>query len=468
MPDIEFRLKAIDEATPVIDRARQKMNDFNRSQANVGTGSRQKMSGGGGGAGGFLGGGGKIAAGAGITIIAQAALQALQKINQRLMEASPYLASINQQFKTATDIYLRPLGDSLAKALAPKSEYALKVAEKRADSIAKIDEEFGVAGAALATFGYILYDVKMALWEFNYGVWDTLSKVYMWPIDKLGDILGVDLPGSLSELLEEVFGITGGFQGVREFLEDDLPARLQEAADNFKKNFMTGVQQIADTFSEVGDRLWSALSNAGNVIGSTLSGFGTWLWESLSGVFSNAWNVLSGFGTWLYDGVKTIIGSAWNVLSGFGSWLYDGVKGKFSSAWDTITGFGSWLYNKLKNALSGLGTEAYNAFHNAIASMLNSIANIELPLVGKPFKGLFGTIPMLNTGGLITGDGLAFLHAGERVLNPAETKRTGMAPMAQGQQVTINVNAPIYGVDDLERTFRDLMSREQMGYSGYR
>ena len=99
--------------------------------------------------------------------------------------------------------------------------------------------------------------------------------------------------------------------------------------------------------------------------------------------------------------------------------------------------------------------------------MLNSISNIELPLVGKPFKGLFGTIPMLNTGGLITGDGVAFLHAGERVLNPAETKRTGMAPMNQGQQVTIQINAPIYGVSDLESAIDGALRRSRMGFATY-
>ena len=44
---------------------------------------------------------------------------------------------------------------------------------------------------------------------------------------------------------------------------------------------------------------------------------------------------------------------------------------------------------------------------------------------GTDRKRLFGIhIPSLDTGGDITRDGLAFVHAGERVLNRSETRNT--------------------------------------------
>ena len=416
MPDIEFRLTAIDEATPVIDRARKKMDEFNRSQATASPGKTNA-----GGMGGALGGG--IVKGAGLTIIAQAALQALQKIWKVLNEASPYLQAVSQQFKTAMNIYLRPMGDAIAKMLQPMSERDIERAEDRARLFEQMEQDWGPVAVILGTVGFALYDVKAALWEFNYGVWDALSKVYLWPMDKLGDLLGVDLPGSLTELLDQMFGIKGGFAGIQEFFEKGLPEKLGEMGENFKTNFMAGVDQIVSFFGTVGDALKSTLTNALSTIGSTLSGFGSWLWS--------------------------------------------GITSALSGAWSTISGFGTWIYNSLKNALGGIGNDAYKAFHNAIASLLNSIANIELPLVGKPFKGLIGTIPMLASGGIVTRPTLAMIgERGAEAVIPLN--KAGQLGMGQGQQVTINVNAPIYGVTDLERTFRDMLSREQMGYSGYR
>lgn len=431
MPDIEFRLTAIDEATPVIDRARAKMDQFNRSTASVQQRAQTQLGqtqvmprkdpSGMGGMGGMLGGG-KVGTMAGLTIIAQAALQVLQRIWKVLNEASPYLQSVSQQFKTATTLYLRPMGDAIARMLQPMSERALEKAEQRAERLNKIDEEWGPVGTILATAGFTLYDVQSALLEFSYGVWNALSKVYLWPIDKLGELIGVDLPGSLDELLEQVFGIKGGFQGIQDWMEG-LP--------------------------------------------ESLAGLGTEVWNGITGAFSDAWDEITGFGSWLYDSVTGVFNTAWTALTGFGTWLWGEITGVFEDAWDFLTDLGSDIYNGIWDKVKDIGGEAYKALHNAIASLLNSIANIELPLVGKPFKGLFGTIPMLASGGIVTQPTLAMIgERGAEAVIPLN--KAGQLGMGQGMNVTIQMNAPVYGVDDLERTIRDLLSREQLSYSGYR
>lgn len=375
MPDINFRLTATDEATPVIDRLRRKMDGMNRggsSSSSSGSASRSGGSSGNAGMGGILGSG-KIGGMAGLTIIAQAALQALQKIWTVLNQASPYLRAVSEQFKTAMNIYLRPLGDSLARVLAPQSEYAIEMADARAKVLEDLDKQFGFVGVALGTFGFGLYDVYTALFQFSAGVMDGLSQILMWPIDKLGDMIGVDLPGSLNELLENLTGIKGGFSGVKKWLEGLADPAIKE-------------------------KIWKGITDA------------------------------------------------------------------FQGAWDKLSGFGSWLYNSIKSALSGIGKEAYNALHNAIASLLNSISNIELPLVGKPFKKLFGTIPMLAAGGIVTKPTLAMIgEAGPEAVVPL-----GKGGFGMGQGITIQINAPVYGVHDLESAIDNAIRRSQMGYAGYR
>jgi len=421
MPDIEFRLTAVDEATPVIERTRQTLEKFNKTySAPMGGGS--SASGSSGGMSGILGKGG-IGNLAGLTIIGQGILQVLQKTYAVLAEASPYLASVSQQFKTAADIYLRPMGDSIARLLQPSSEEWLELSEARSELFAQMEEDYGPVAVILATLATALGDAWTAVLEFQWGMLNALSSIVMWPIDKLGDMLGVDLPGSLDELLEKLFGITGGFDGIKKAVMEDLPEKLGEAWDGMAKWFESGIAEI----------------------GEAIGGFGTWLWNSITGA----------------------IGNIAEAVSGFGSWIWSGITGALSGAWSTISGFGTWIYNSLKTALGGIGYEAYKAFHNAIASMLNGIANIELPLVGKPFKGLFGTIPMLASGGIVTQPTLAMIgERGAEAVIPLN--KAGQLGMGQGMNVTIQMNAPVYGVDDLERTIRDMMSREQLGYTGYR
>lgn len=408
MPDIEFRLTATDEATPVIERTRQKLEQFNKSySAPMGGGgprggapssgpSRGPSGGTSGGMSGMLGKG-MIGSLAGLTIIGQGISKILSKSYQMLSEASPYLKAVSQQFQTAMNIYLRPLGDSLARVLQPMSEYAIKTSEERSKIFESLDKQFGLAGTALGTFMFGLTDAYTALAKFHFGVLDALSRVLLWPIEQIGKMLGVDLPGSLTELLDKMFGIKGGFDGIFQWLE-------------------------------------------------------------------NPPDIFGGLGEWIDRSIKDPIENGIDVLAGFGDWLYNGVKGLFSSAWSTIAGFGSWLYSNLQKSLSGIGTEAYKALHNALASMLNSIANIELPLVGKPFKGLIGTIPMLATGGIVTKPTMAFI--GEKGPEAVVPLNRGMPGMGQG--ITIQINAPIYGVTDLESTINQAIARAQMGYSSYR
>jgi hypothetical protein len=167
--------------------------------------------------------------------------------------------------------------------------------------------------------------------------------------------------------------------------------------------------------------------------------------------------------------VTGVFNTAWTALTGFGTWLYNAATGVFNTAWTFLTNLGSDIYNGIWDKVKDIGGEAYKAFRNAIASLLNSISNIELPLVGKPCKGLFGTIPMLASGGIVTQPTLAMIgeRGAEAVIPLNKAGQFGMG-QGQGMNVTIQVNAPIYGVEDLERTIRDMMSREQLGYTGYR
>lgn len=147
MPDINFRLTATDEATPVINRLRQKMADFERpgsSGAPVGGrtpasagrsanlpsflgGSLGEAGGAAAGAGGMAGGA-AAAAGplAAIAIVGKAVADSVQKIIQILSQASPMLASEIKLLKTSLMLFLRPIGDLLGATLRPLSRWMMQ------------------------------------------------------------------------------------------------------------------------------------------------------------------------------------------------------------------------------------------------------------------------------------------------------------------------------------------------------
>jgi len=273
------------------------------------------------------------------------------------------------------------------------------------------DEQFGIIGATVAT--WLSWQAMFTLAQMDAivgiakGIWDIVSGLGQWIWDAVSGV------------------ISGGVGALSGF----------------------------------GGWLLDTVLNALGPLGDDLRGIGEWVWNLLTG----ALGVLSDVGTWLWDGLTGILSTAWNFISGLGTWIWNGITGIFSSAWASLANLGTNIYNGIWNAIKGIGTEVYNAFHNVIATMLNAVAEIELPFIGKPFKGLIGTIPMLASGGIVTSPTLALI--GEK--GPEKVTPLSGGSFGDGG-ITINVNAPIYGVQDLEMTFRSLMASEQMGYASYR
>jgi len=177
---------------------------------------------------------------------------------------------------------------------------------------------------------------------------------------------------------------------------------------------------------------------------------------------------LSGFGTWLWSGITGGVGNLGSALGGFGSWVWNGITAPLGNLGTRLGGFGSWMWSNITSKIGNIGTLVYNAFHNIIASLLNSVSNIELPLVGKPFKGLFGTIPMLAVGGSVLRTGAAIVHEGENVLTKQQSQMMANGGMGMMSAPQVNIYGNVYGVDDLERTINEAIVKSQLGYSGYR
>ena len=127
-----------------------------------------------------------------------------------------------------------------------------------------------------------------------------------------------------------------------------------------------------DTVKEVAVKVWEAIKKAWN-------GAGAWFNSTVVQPIANFFN-----GLW--EGVKNAAANAWNwILSLFskGGKIFNGVTEGIVAAFKTVV-----------NAIIGGLNKVIAVPFNAINGVLNKIRNINIPLVGKPFAGLWGENPM--------------------------------------------------------------------------
>jgi len=108
-----------------------------------------------------------------------------------------------------------------------------------------------------------------------------------------------------------------------------------------------------------------------------------------------------------------------------------------------------------------LATDAANAFRNAFNAVIPdrlSIPRVSISIPSFLGGGSIGVgggsidLPQLNTGGRIASDGLAMLHAGERVVPAAQVRERGPQPVGGGTTIeSIEINVAPMG-DNPEAT----------------
>jgi len=130
----------------------------------------------------------------------------------------------------------------------------------------------------------------------------------------------------------------------------------------------------------------------------------------------------------------------------------------------------------LMGQFRNMATQAANAFRNAFNRIIPSSVSIprvsiNIPdVLGGGSVGVGGgsiDIPQLDTGGRITGDGLAMVHAGEMVVPAAQVRDRGEQPISGGgttvENVTIMVQSsgnPQRDGENIARAFeRELSNR---------
>ncbi len=191
-----------------------------------------------------------------------------------------------------------------------------------------------------------------------------------------------------------------------------------------------GLRVIAGDWEGAGNELKIMTSNIWNALMHIIDG----LMQAIGGILQGAW-----------EGIKTAAGAAWSAIS--------------KAIWTPIESVLHAIAQGFIDAINFV-VDAVNRLIGAFNRIKLSIPRIELPGGGSFGGGEIGVpqvalIPRAGAGGLtlsvpayaegtdyVPATGLALLHRGEAVI------RAGGLGASGG--VTVNVNAPVYGVNQLQ------------------
>ena len=200
-------------------------------------------------------------------------------------------------------------------------------------------------------------------------------------------------------------GITKIFQGFDDFLS-------QVFSIDWTKHFgVLGV--VFNEFFKTIKSVWNLIKGIFKAITDFVSGkFNTdWKagWEKAKLLFKNMWTALKGIAEFAWNGILGLFANGGKIFSGVVNGIANVFKTIVNCIIDGMNRVISWPFQKIN-------------------STLNSIRDIDIPLVGKPFAGLWGynpiyvpQIPRLARGGVIDQATLAMVgEAGKEVVMPLE------------------------------------------------
>ena len=207
------------------------------------------------------------------------------------------------------------------------------------------------------------------------------------------------------------------------------------------------------------DRTQAAISTVRNALGqvptslsevqSAISSFGS---SATSTVQNTASSVASSFSNMGSNAVSEVSSMASNITSEVSSLGSDVVS--------TITSLD--VSGAFRDIFSGAGSAASSAFKSAFNSAIPSsvdMPSVDVPGTDRTVGGGSISLPQLNTGGVIEEDGVAMLHEGEHVYNPARADKGNPDPPGGVtiENIEVHANSRRGGkeaADALHREFR--------------
>lgn len=377
-------------------------------------------------------------------------LGALRDLRDTAFELLPQFISWFMELGRWALPILRDLGGWIINSLVPAFQQFINIGKD-------MSSEFGRLSTAVDDFW-------TGLQPFLAELGPLISELL-----RLGGIIAyvaLTLGGKLLPILAPLVGwITDSIQRFNDLVTsiggvqsstNNLSPRLK----NLKNELITlwnNLQPLINTLMDIGKRVFPYVVDSINVVKDTLIDLGLIALNVINGDFGEARDIFIRIHRRILDFAKKWGGKllSWlrntlvpKAVDWFGE-LGDKAKNKVQNALDDLI---SWLKNDavsdMKSAASSLGSTLADALINAFNDVMpDSVpipeATIDNPIPGEGDFSIGGgslPLPQLASGGLIEGDGLAMLHAGERVVPAAQVDRGGGGGGGP-QQVVVKLDA---------------------------
>jgi hypothetical protein len=193
-----------------------------------------------------------------------------------------------------------------------------------------------------------------------------------------------------------------------------------------------------------------------------LNGLGKWIWENIILAIGNlATTELAKFGLWIWTEIVKALGTAvtWvaNMFAGaasFGAWLWNQIIGAFGTAaswvsqmFEGMGDFASWIWNEVKKVFGvsqskGTISQIASSSSDPTTKFFAGLASGGVDVLNFLSGGLFSKVTGMASGGMMTGDGLIYAHAGEVVKDRGDIEAMIRAAASSGGGGNVTVVIP--------------------------
>ena len=339
------------------------------------------------------------------------------EILSALAKSSPALAQQMVVMNKAFKLFLRPIGDAIARWITPMARWMIRFAMRWY-------QLFGGRGGKSDIkdeIEQIKAQKKIAEDEGREGDVERLGNLLKAKESELANSVErnkkwLNVFGSLLIPINPLLGaLFKNFDSIKDW---------NVWKSEWWSGMWSGVKDIGKTISEkiiipafnylsnVGSRIWN------DIVGPAfnfLSNVGSWIWTD---IVRPGFNFLSNVGSWIWT---RIIRPGFNYLSNVGSWIWTRI---LRPAFRFLDNVGSWIWNIISNGASGIwnwGSKVWDIIRNAAGNLA--------------FWRSFAV------GGDVPETGLYRLHAGERVITAGDVARGNNSNKSVNIVNHIHINA---------------------------
>lgn len=288
----------------------------------------------------------------------------------------------------AYNTYIAPVVDGIAESFSAMwQEHIQPAINGIITFFGKLAELIGVVfETVLAPFiEWLVSTLAPIVADVIQGIWDIVKTFVSFVADCIKSI--TDILGGICDFLTGVFtgnwdkaweGIKGILSGVWDFMANIVNTVLGIIGDLID-DALEGIQSlwdeiwggISDFFSDIWDGICTAVDESVESVRTAISD----VLEGIKDIWEKMWN-----------GLKDFVKNTWDKILGFftgGGKIFDGVVGGIADVFKSI----------VNTIIKGINKVIAFPF-KTINSLLNDIRNFDLPLIGKPFKGLWDKNPL--------------------------------------------------------------------------